>query len=87
LFLTAPATGLQATVAQLINYVILVIVLVVAGFQVTDRFLLNTTPAANPSSTSPTITDIVRVSLPVGEVRSLCPRGWLLYYLDSFIPG
>ena len=65
----APVTGLQATAAQPINYVILVIVLLVAGFQVTDQFLLNTQPATNPSSS--TITDVVRVSLPVGEDRSL----------------
>ncbi|MDO9318306.1 MAG: hypothetical protein Q7V56_08915 [Gammaproteobacteria bacterium] len=66
----APATGLQSTAAQPINYVILVIILLVAGFQVTDRFLLNTALVANPSSES-AITDIVRLSLPVGEGRSL----------------
>jgi len=66
----APDPGLQATAAQPINYVILVIVLLVAGFQVTDRFLSNTAPVANPSSQS-SITDIVRLSLPVGEDRSL----------------
>ncbi len=66
----APVTGLQATSAQPINYVILVIVLLVAGFQVTDRFLSNTPTVANPSNES-AITDIVRFSLPVGEERSL----------------
>jgi Tol biopolymer transport system component len=47
------------------------LVLLVAGFQIADRFLLNIQPLANLSSSGSIITDVARVSLPVGEGRSL----------------
>jgi hypothetical protein len=65
------SSGLQVTSVQPINYVILLIVLLVAGFQIADRFLMNTQPLANLSSRGPTITDVVRFSMPIGEGRSL----------------
>lgn len=55
---------------QTLIYVMLVLLLIAVGLQIADRFLLNSAPVANPSNES-AITDIVRVSLPVGEDRSL----------------
>lgn len=71
-----PDSAIQSTAQlpapqnQTLTYVILVLLLIAVGLQIADRFLLNTQPVANSSSSS-AITDVVRLSLPVGEGRSL----------------
>lgn len=58
------SSGLQATSAQPVNYAILAIVLLVAGFQIADRFLLDST-SSNPNPDAGSI----RANLPLPETR------------------
>ncbi|OGT72562.1 MAG: hypothetical protein A3H44_08795 [Gammaproteobacteria bacterium RIFCSPLOWO2_02_FULL_57_10] len=56
---------------QTLIYVMLVLLLIAVGLQIADRFLLNTAPVTNPSSSESAITDVLRFSLPVSEGQPL----------------
>jgi len=64
----APVTGLQATAAQPINYVILVVVLLVAGVQLVERFTSEQpAPASAGATPSAAVTATQRVSIVLPE--------------------
>lgn len=63
-------SGLQATSVQPINYVILLIVLLVAGFQIADRFLLAPT-SSNPNLDAAAIRS--NLSLPETRLELVTP--------------
>jgi Tol biopolymer transport system component len=69
-----PTTTVSATAAQPINYVILAIVLLVAGFQITDRFLfsaIQSTESITISNTASEQTSRLSVGFPDGVLYQL----------------
>ena len=78
--LVPPSQGLHSTSAQPINYVILAIVLLVAGFQVADRFLFNGQQAASQSfaaTTSQQNSTVIRFNVQLSEDADLYVGGEL----------
>jgi len=73
----APSPGLQATAAQPINYVILVVVLLVAGVQLAERFSGEQPAPANAGpNPSAALTGTQRLSIVLPERQPILINAW-----------
>jgi len=72
----APAAGLQATAAQPINYVILVVVLLVAGVQLAERFSGEQAPANTGASATALVSGTQRTSIVLPERQPILINAW-----------
>ncbi len=71
-----PVTGLQATSAQPINYVILLVVLLVAGVQLAERFSNEQAPANTGASATAQVSGTQRTSIVLPERQPILIGGW-----------
>ena len=72
----APSTGLQATAAQPINYVILLVVLLVAGVQLAERFSNEQAPVTTGASATALVSGTQRTSIVLPARQPILIGSW-----------